>query len=67
MSCTGRDDLGSASEKRSENRARPFDGCAEWFEKMTEWLESGGGEMDCCEVMPGGRRAERGAEESDAQ
>lgn len=66
MSNTERDDQGSASDKRSDSRARPFGGCAEWFEKMTDWFESGGGEMDCCEVMRGGRRAERGAGKREA-
>lgn len=66
MSSSGRDEPGSASEKRSASQAMPFEGCGVWFEKMKEWFESRGGAMDCCEAMRGSRRAEPEAEEGDA-
>lgn len=65
MERTGRDDPGSASEKRSEKHSGPFDGCAEWFERMRQWFESSGAEMGCCEAMRGFQRAEREAEKGD--
>ena len=56
---TGRDDPDSVSEKRSESQAGPFEGCAEWFEKMKEWCESSGGQMDVRKAMRSGCCAER--------
>lgn len=62
MGSTGRDESGTGSEKRSASHAMPFEGCAEWFDKMKELFESRGGQMDCCEAMRSGRRAEGEAE-----
>lgn len=49
MDNSGRTKPGSTENSQSQDHSMPMDCCAEWLDRMKEWMESSAGVMGCCE------------------